>query len=462
MLADIAINGGSLCCFEPDCLKKKNIGIKKGKIIEVSDEYVDGAEVIDATGKIIAPGFIDFHSHVDGRQFSGECMVRQGATTTIGGERIFDGVRIRQIAERGFIINQGYYISHSFTLRKAVGITNPYRAATYRECLVMEEMAEEFLRNGAFGIHFGLEFVPGTDREEIVSLATAAKKYNKPIVVHSREDGYKALDSLKEIIEIAKETGVATHILHLEYMMGYEGVMEKALEMIKEAIADGADISADAGVYDAFPACIGSSILDSGWREKYREGTGYDSLVISSGVYAGEICTKELFEYLRKMLPGTLVTAFVIDEDTIAKALREPFVYVSTNGADGAHYEGAGHPETAGTFPRLIKKYVREDGQIGLVEAVKKCTYLPAKRFGIEKKGNIVKGYDGDIVIFDYDKVEDCADFMGSGDPNKPPKGIDYVLVNGQITVRNGVLEKGSNAGKFLNEEISQKRLKSL
>lgn len=456
MVTDIAINGGTVCSFAPDIMEKKNIGISNGKIAAVSKRKIEGKVVIDATGKTIAPGFIDFHSHVDGRQFSGECMARQGATTTIGGERNFDGIRVRQIAERGFILNQGYYISHSFTLRKAVGIKDPYRKATYRERRMMEELAEEFLRNGAFGIHFGLEFVPGTGKEELVSLAAVAKKYRKPIVVHSREDGRKALKYLKEIIEIAKETGVAVHILHLEYMVGYENAMETALVMLKKAMKEGADISVDAGVYGAFPACIGSSIFDDGWREKYREGTGYDSLVISSGVYAGKRCTKEYFEYLRKMLPNTLVTAFVLDENTISKALKESFVYVSTNGADGSHYEGAGHPETAGTFPRLIKKYVREEGLLSLTEAIKKCTYLPAKRFGIENKGNMVKGYDGDIVIFDCNKIADRAEFMGVGDPNCPPAGIDYVIVNGQITVRGGMIESGVQAGKFLNEKVKQ------
>lgn len=454
MELDIAINGGSVCRFNPDVLENINIGITSGKIVALSEEPLKGKEVIDAADKIVAPGFIDFHSHVDGRQFSGECMVRQGATTTIGGERNFDGIRVRQIAERGFIINQGYYISHSFTLRRAVGIDDPYRAATPGEQAMMEELAEEFLKNGAFGIHFGLEFVPGTSVEEIVTLSAVARRYGKPLVIHSREDGHKALHYLKEIIQIAKDTGVAVHILHLEYMMGYDGVMEVALKLIKDAIEDGADISADAGVYGAFPACIGSSIFDDGWREKYKEGTGYDSLVISSGIDAGKTCTKENFDYLRRMLPNTLVTAFVIDEDSIADALKEQFVYVSTNGADGPHYEGAGHPETAGTFPRLVKKYVREDKVLSLIDAIKKCTYLPAKRFGIKKKGEIAKGYDGDVVVFDYNKIEDCAGFLGKGNPNQSPKGIEHVIVNGSHVVENGAIIQGVQAGKFLNDKM--------
>ncbi len=455
MSVDIAINGGMVCSFNPDCLQKRNIGIRNGKIVLISEEKINGTKEIDASGKIVAPGFIDFHSHVDGKQFSGECMVRQGATTTIGGERNFDGIRVRQIFERGFIMNQGYYISHSFSLRKAVGIDNPYRAATEREQMMMRELAEEFFINGAFGIHFGLEFVPGTSKEEIVSLSEVAEKYRKPIVVHSREDGRKALESLEEIIEIAQETGAAMHILHLEYMLGYNGVMKTALERMKKAIREGADISADTGVYAAFPACIGSSIFDDGWREKYRKGTDYDSLVISSGAYAGEPCTKENFDYLRKMLPNTLVTAFVLDKDTIAEALREPFVYVSTNGADGPHYEGAGHPETSGTFPRLMKQYVRENKTLELTEAIKKCTYLPAVRFGIEKRGNIKIGYYGDIVIFDFDRIEDRAYFMGAGNPNMAPEGISSVLVNGQVVVDHGQLEYGMQPGLYLNTVLS-------
>ena len=448
---DIAINGGKVCFFNPDHFDDCNIGIKDGKICAITRKAIRANKIIEVKNKIVAPGFIDFHSHVDGKLYSGECMVLHGATTTIGGERGFNSGIMRKLHENGFVINQGNYVSHSFLLRKAVGIHNPYSCANKIEIRFMMELAEEFFRNGAFGIHFGLEFVPGTSIEEILLLASVAAKYGKPIIIHSRKDGKEALKSIKEVIEISRQTNAPIHILHLEYMVGYDGVMEKALEMLNNAIEKGADVSADTGLYDAFPTCIGSSILDEGWQRKYRQGTNYENLIISSGLFAGKKCTKMDFEYLRNMLPNTLVTAFVLDVEPIVHALKEPFIFVSTNGADGPHYIGAGHPETAGTFPRLIRKYVREDKVISLIEAIKKCTYNPSKRFGIKNKGCIKKGYDADLVIFDYDTIFDRADYINYGDPNEPPIGIEYVLVNGKIVVQNGSLSGEKNAGRVLN-----------
>lgn len=451
---DIAILGGKVCRFEPDTISPYNIGIKGGKVAVLTKEQLKAKITINATGKIISPGFIDFHSHVDGNIFSGECMVRQGATTTIGGEREFEGVEMRHIYERGFIINQGYYVSHSFTLRKAVGLKDPYIAATEAQVNMMASLAEEFFGCGAFGIHFGLEFVPGTSFEEIRALSEVAKKYNRPILIHSRQDGNKGLEYFDEIIDISRETGVAIHILHLEYMFGYNGIMEQVLEKLENAVAEGADITADTGLYDAFPACIGSTILDEGWQKKYRDGVDFSNLVISSGIYAGEKCDQIDFEYIRNMFPNTLVTAFVLDDKPISLALKKKFIYVSTNAADGPHYEGIGHPESAGTFPRLIRKYVREEKDIELMDAIKKCTCLPAQRFKLKDRGQIENGYNADIVIFDYDNIRDNAEYISKGDPNAAPNGIEYVMVNGKIVVKNGEITGIRNAGIVINEEM--------
>ncbi len=174
---DIVIQNADILTFEPDAvLKNHHVGIRDGLIAEITAHPIEGIQTIDGTGKMIVPGFIDFHSHVDGKLFSAKCLLRQGATTTIGGERNFDGSTIRKIAEDGFLINHGFYISHSFTLRKAAGIENPYREASQSEIHSMVGLAEEFLESGAFGIHFGLEFAPGTTTSEIVASGESRPK----------------------------------------------------------------------------------------------------------------------------------------------------------------------------------------------------------------------------------------------------------------------------------------------
>lgn len=462
MIYDLVIKNGSVISFDADqSLKCLNIGILNGLIQNVTNETMIGRTVIDATGKIVSPGFIDFHSHVDGNDFSAERVLLQGATTTIGGERSFNGKTIRKIYESGFLINQGFFISHSFTLRRAVGIKDPYHAADPQEISGMLTLAEKFLETGCFGIHFGLEFVPGTSEDEIIELARLAKRYDRIVTVHLRKDGFQALESLDEIIRIAEKTNASIHILHLMYMVGFKGVMELALQKIRDARLKGLDITADTGLYAAFPSYIGSSILDVDWEKHYGKDVSEKNLMISSGINAGEFCDKESFEYMRENFSNTLITAFVCDESEIKRALCEDYVFVSTNAADGPHYENVGHPETAGTFPKLIHKYVREEGTLDLVGAIKKITLHPAERFGIKKKGNLVEGNDADIVIFDFEKIMDKAEYVSKGNPNEPPDGIEYVIINGVITVQNGTILKDRNAGRMI-ENLAGKLLENV
>ncbi|MDR2295751.1 MAG: amidohydrolase family protein [Clostridiales Family XIII bacterium] len=446
---DLVIRGGRVIRFAPDSAAPANIGIVGGRIAAVSAAPMEGTRSIDATGRCVAPGFIDFHSHVSGKRFSAECVLRQGATTTIGGERNFDGKLIRQISEKGFLINHGFYISQSFTLRRAVGMRDVYAAATASEISEMNMLAEQFLKNGAFGIHFGLEYVPGTSEAELIGIAEVAKAYDRILLIHMRGDGRTALKHFEEVERIMRETGVAVHLLHLAYMTGFRGIMSEALAIIRRMREEGYDITADTGLYAAYPNCIGSSLLKGDWMKRYGRETNIE-VMISSGIHTGEFCTEEKFRYLRENFPATLVTIFACDEPEIARAVREPYMLISSNAADGPHYENVGHPETAGTFPRLIGRYARDERQLPLTEAIRKISIGPAQRFRIPDKGNIAEGFDADLVIFDYESIIDKADYVGFGDPNAPPAGIDYVIVNGEIVCRENRVYRDKRPGSHL------------
>lgn len=313
----------------------------------------------------------------------------------------------------------------------------------------MAQLAERFMEFGACGICFPLELIPGVSKKELIELSKVAKAYHKIVTIHMRKDGTEALDHFDEILEVAAETGAKVHLLELMYMVGMAGMMPKALEAIDAARRNGLDITADSGVYEAFTVCIGTGVFDAGWQRGYA-GKGYESLIVSSGIHTGERCDETLFRELRENSPATLVTAFVGDRDALTMALKKDYIYVSTNAADGPFYPASGSPEIAGTFPRLIGRYVRQDRELTLMEAIRKITILPAKRFGLTQIGSIEVGKNADIVIFDYDTIIDRADYVNAGRPDEPPLGIDYVIVNGCVVVDQGRLTDQRASGRFV------------
>ncbi|MDR3365215.1 MAG: amidohydrolase family protein [Clostridiales Family XIII bacterium] len=447
---DLAIVNGKVADVIGNRISQKNVGIRGDKICCVTSGEIDASAVIDAAGLLVSPGFVDFHSHVDGNPYSAECLVRQGGTTTIGGERNLNSHVFRRIEQDGFLINQGFSISHSFVLRNAVGVSDN-RPATEQEIRAMADLAARFLDHGAFGICFGLELIPGTSFEEILKLSAVAKSYERPILVHLRKDGWEALSCFDEILQAAALTGVSVQILQLLYMVGIGGAMSGALDIIEKARAEGLDITADSGLYNAFSVCIGTGVFDKGWEKEYSGASAQD-ILISSGVHVGEYCNEEMFQHLRESYPETLVSAFVCDKDAIEMPLKKDYVYISTNAADGPHYMNVGAPEVSGAFPRLLGRHVRERKNLPLIEAIKKITILPARRYGLTQIGSIETGQNADIVIFNPDTIIDKADFPDRGRPDAPPEGIEYVLVNGDIVVKGTELTENRHSGRLLKK----------
>lgn len=449
MMYDLVIANGTIIDVVREEFVRGNIGIQGGRIAVITSEPIRGRQQIDATGLMVSPGFIDFHSHVDGKIYAAECLVRQGGTTTLGGERNLNGKIIREIAERGFLINHGFFVSQSFVLRDAAGVKGIYASASDKEIGTMVELAGKFMESGACGICFSLELIPGVSKKELCEISKVAKEYHKIVTIHIRKDGSEALETFDEIFEAATVTGAQIHLLELMYMVGMAGTMPKALDLIDQARRSGIDVTADSGVYDAFTVCIGTGVFDEGWESGYG-GRSYESLMISSGIHVGERCSEQLFREIRKNSPSTLITAFVGDRDAVSMALQKDYIYVSTNAADGPFYPTSGAPEVAGTFPRLIGKYVRQEGAISLMDAIRKITILPAERFRLPGIGSLETGKNADVVIFDYQSIIDRADYVGHGRPDAPPLGIRYVLVNGQVVVQDGQITGPRNCGKFV------------
>ena len=249
---DVVINNGTL--IDPDLKTsfKGSLGIKDGKLAEITTTELVGIKSINASGLIVSPGFIDIHGHVDGEDYCGELSLRQGITTTIGGNCGLSPINMNEFFDKqdkkGFVINQAELVGHSMSLRKAVGITDVYSAANKEQICKMKYLTEKALCEGACGLSLGLEYAPHSSLEEIYAVCIIAANYNRPITIHTRTSSDHDLNSLREAIEISRVTGAPVLISHFVYQ--YNVVMDKALKIVDKAIEDGLNIKIDSGLYN--------------------------------------------------------------------------------------------------------------------------------------------------------------------------------------------------------------------
>lgn len=441
MKYDLVINGGIIIEPKSNTQTRGNIGILNGKIARISRELMEGLETIDATNRIVCPGFIDIHSHLNTDYYAAWLSAKQGITTCLSGNcGLTQGMPIdhylNTIEENGYPINFATLVGHSWTLRELVGVKSPTQTATPEQTAKMAELVEQALEEGAFGVSLGLEYSPGATQEEYMPLVKLAAKYDKLVSIHIRTDALDFAVGLKEAIDLSEKTGARVQISHLAYQFGvHPDVTQMALIMIENAIKKGLPIQCDSGMYEAFATFVNSAVFSDGWEKRY--GCQLSDLMISNGKYVGQRATKEIIEYIRKNEDGTIGTAFVGVLPDLALAIKQPYTMISTD-AGLSDKPGNGHPQDAGTYPRAFQKLVREQGALSMMEAVYKSTYMPAKQLGIEdRKGWIGTGADADLVVFDPKTIRDNADYVGIGKPDAPPSGIDAVIVNG-VTIFEG------------------------
>lgn len=242
MRHDIVINNGTIVEPKTELQTVANIGIKDGKISIISREKMEGEEVIDARGKIVCPGFIDIHSHLNFPLFPAWMSAKQGITTVLSGNcGITRQVPIKDyldaIEKQGYPINFATLIGHSWILREMVGLKDPYDAATPEQTAEMVKIAEQALEDGAFGVSLGLEYSPGANTDEYMPLVELAAKYGKLVPIHIRTDALDFAVGLREAIAMMEKTGARVHISHLAYQFGvHPEVTEMALVMISNAV----------------------------------------------------------------------------------------------------------------------------------------------------------------------------------------------------------------------------------
>lgn len=451
-----------------------HVGIRHDRIVAIMspDETFEADHVIDASGLVVAPGFIDIHSHevFSPHHLTMECFVLDGVTTQVGGNcgvqdhYIYPlGEYFNRLDQDGCLINFASYCGH-FSIRERAGAKDPYLPATARQIDAMTVLVEQEMRAGALGISYGIMYSPGAVYEELLSMARMAAKYGGMTAAHARcgWNSPEAVDSVREMVRLSKESGIPHQYSHIGSMAGYGDVMDQCLETIDSAQAEGLRVYSDIYPYTAWQTGLGSAILDENFFDRFSctcndlEVGAQVTLEGNVLMKAGERFSRETFDHVRSLvlegrINDPMVIGHIIRPDKVKLAMLNPYVMIGSDGfvnQDPATGELSGHPRTAGTYARFLGHYVREEGLMDLPSALFKCTTLPARVLGLKNKGRLAIGADADITIFDPDRIIDRSTFGINA--LKPPKGIEFVLVNGELTVSGGKIVPRIHAGKAI------------
>ena len=453
-----------------------DVRIEEGRIARVGAGLAaNGATVLDVSGKVVAPGFIDVHTHDDQAVLATPQMlpkITQGVTTVIIGNC---GISLAPLVRSDVppplnllgnhyvhptmaayakaveaaqpAVNVAALVGHS-TLRVAT-MDDPYRPATRDEQAHMAALLREGLAAGAIGLSSGVFYAPGAaaDIDELAMLATIAGEAGGVYTTHIRQEMDQVIASLDEAFATARRGGVPLVISH--HKCAGPANWGRTVETL--ALIDAAAKRQPVGL-DAYPYIAGSTVLKPEladgtirimvtWSEPHPELAGRDLADIARGWGCSER------EACDRLQPGG-ACYFQMREDDVQRVLRYPATMI---GSDGLPHDSHPHPRLWGTFPRVLGHYARDLGLFSLEQAVHKMTGLSAATFGLSERGLVAPGKRADLVVFDPATVRDRATFDG---PAVTSAGIELVMVNGRPTYRGGALT-GERAGQMIRRQAA-------
>ena len=451
--------------------KVQDVRIQGERIVEIGDLRVrDGEKWIDAKGLVVAPGFIDAHSHTDGPMDTDpmlESQIRQGITTAVVGQDGSSALPISDFFARVAVarptLNFATLVGHGTVRRKVMG-EGFKRNATDIEVNAMKRLVDDAMKQGALGLSSGLEYEAGLPATpfEVLGLAKVAAKHGGIYASHTRSDGggsnMQSMDEFKFIAKEAKIPGLYSHIkLAVPEIWGQAGAVNK---WFADARRQGVDIAADVYPYTYWSSTITVLLSERNWENEAAWNATFEDLggadkVILATYSPNPSWVRKDFSQLAKETgrsPGNIAVEVVkkthsagsietesiickaMQEADLIEFLRDPQIMFCS---DGSH--GGAHPRGAGAFPRIFGVYVREQKVLTLPEAVRKATSLPAKRFGFKDRGELRKGMIADIAVFDPVRIRDRSSIE---DSKRFADGVVHVLVNGVL-----VLEKERMTG---------------
>jgi len=498
---DVIINNGLVVDGTRNTGEKATVAIKGGKIIYVGPHQKDmsAPTVIDASGLVLAPGFVDVHNHAEltllmGKDLSNESYIRQGVTTVVTGA---DGSLApkdilliqKYIAEKGSSTNLAVYVGHNGIRKQVMGMAQTL--PNQDQLSQMKALIKEGMELGAVGLSTGLMYTPGmySDTAEIIELAKVAAGYGGIYDSHVRNPVHALLKSYEEVIEIGEKAELPVKIGHAKLVgLPNRDLFPKVQRLINAARNKGINIVSDQYPYDgaqnmwlwemiALPkdmmpegevkpsrTWVASLLNDPRKRAQldrfnnkettgfsWAKAVGYTSMriVVSDkrpeliGKHISELSQelgKNEFDVIADMITNPEldinITLGSVVEENVRKYLQQPWNMVSSDGAwsDNGDMDIA-HPRSTGSFPRVLGKYVRQEGLLDLSEAIYKMSSFPADFLGLEKRGYILKDYIADIAIFDPEKIIDRSDWVH---PEKLSDGMIHVLIDGKLVLKNG------------------------
>jgi len=444
---DVVIHGGRVVDPETSLEAVRDVGIRGNQIVAISERALTGTRVIEASGLVVAPGFIDLHQH-DQTAAGYRLKAMDGVTTALELEigapdvrKFLDQRRNTALINYGTSASQPWARAAILGQREVEGAIVPPSGpatngpASREQIQRIEQRLRDELNAGGLGVGMGIQYTPAASRLEIIEMFRVAAERAVPVFVHGRGD---RIESVGEVIAAAAVTGAPLHIVHIN--SSCLGDAPECLRMIAGARGRGLDVTTEAYPYTAGMTQINSALFNPGWEEKL--GIDYSDLMIPT---TGERLTRKRFDELHASSEPQPILVFNNTQAVVDQVIADPLTMIASDGL-------AAHPRNAGTFGRVFAQYVRERHSITLIDAVRKMSYMPALRLErstpqARKKGRLQVGADADLVIFDPDTFRDQSTFEK---PSVPSIGVRFLLVQGTLVIDGGTLVSGVAPGQAL------------
>jgi N-acyl-D-amino-acid deacylase len=497
--ADLVIRNALIADGSGSAAMRGDIAIKDGRISSIGKlESLQAARTIDAKGRVVSPGFIDVHTHIEGtveKVPRGDNYLLDGVTTVVTGNCGSSAVKLGEwfskLEKLGLGLNVAALIGHNSVRREVMDTVN--RAATADELLRMQDLVDQAMREGAVGFSTGLIYIPGTysNTAEVVSLAKSAARHGGVYASHMRDEGAQIREAIEEAVQVGRESGLPVQISHFKIdNRRLWGRSTDSIALVESFRKEGLKVFVDQYPYDHSstnlgitlpswaladgPQAIKERLASAGPRARIaaemkrmlaeKGQPDYSYAIVArfepepayEGKNIAEINllkgrTRSVDNEIRTILElmergGAGMVYHSMSMEDVERIMRYPHTAIASDGGIREFGLGMPHPRSYGTNARVLAEFVRKRKVLTLGDAIRRMTSLPAGTFGFRDRGLLKEGNAADLVVFDPAKVQDRATYQ---DPHQYTEGFDFVIVNGTVMVEDGKLTE-ARGGRIL------------